>query len=153
MTITITIPDEELKGILLPLIGGTRERPGETKPESVESTFVLVQKTGRIMLSNEGLSVRARNILEGADINTLEDLLRCSERFLWSLRNMGRKTIDEIRSYLENKGYAIGMLPAVWKVENRWNTYYVHRTDVPNEYASYDTIEEAERVANRLNKQ
>lgn len=52
---------------------------------------------------NDHLSVRAVTCLKMADVKTLDELISFSKRDLWSLRNMGRKTIDEICDWLEDK--------------------------------------------------
>lgn len=52
---------------------------------------------------NDYLSVRAVSCLKMADVKNLDELLSFPKRDLWSLRNMGRKTIDEICDWLEDK--------------------------------------------------
>lgn len=46
------------------------------------------------------LSVRALNCLRDADIETLEDLLCYNERDIRRIRNMGKKTLNEIKDWL-----------------------------------------------------
>jgi RNA polymerase sigma factor (sigma-70 family) len=46
------------------------------------------------------LTVRALNCLKESDINTLEDLLCYNERDIRRIRNMGNKTINEIKDWL-----------------------------------------------------
>jgi RNA polymerase sigma factor (sigma-70 family) len=46
------------------------------------------------------LSVRALNCLKDTDINTLEDLLCYNVRDIRRIRNMGNKTVDEIKDWL-----------------------------------------------------
>jgi hypothetical protein len=52
---------------------------------------------------NDYLSVRAVTCLKMADVKTLDELISFPKRDLWRLRNMGRKTINEICDWLEDK--------------------------------------------------
>lgn len=60
------------------------------------------------------LSRRARNCLENARIETIPQLLESSPKKLRKMKNCGRKTIFEIRSFL--KGEDID-LPREWQEE------------------------------------
>lgn len=60
------------------------------------------------------LSRRARNCLENARIETIPQLLESSPKRLLKMKNCGRKTISEIRSFL--KGEDID-LPREWQEE------------------------------------
>jgi DNA-directed RNA polymerase subunit alpha len=51
------------------------------------------------------LSVRASNCLKRANIYTLADLVDHSEDDLSKIRNLGRKSIDEIIEKLKSQGY------------------------------------------------
>ena len=50
------------------------------------------------------LSVRSYNCLKRAGINTVEDLCAKSMDDLMKVRNMGRKSLDEILNKLESMG-------------------------------------------------
>ena len=50
------------------------------------------------------LSVRSYNCLKRAGINTVEDLCAKSRDDLMKVRNMGRKSLDEILNKLEGMG-------------------------------------------------
>ena len=50
------------------------------------------------------LSVRSYNCLKRAGINTVEDLCAKSMDDLMKVRNMGRKSLDEILNKLEGMG-------------------------------------------------
>ena len=52
---------------------------------------------------NDYLSVRAVTCLKMADVKTLDELISFPKRDLWRLRNMGKKTINEICDWLEDK--------------------------------------------------
>jgi hypothetical protein len=53
-----------------------------------------------IHLLEENLSARALNILAAAEIRTVEQLITYEPRKLQKFRNCGRKTINELRSFL-----------------------------------------------------
>jgi DNA-directed RNA polymerase subunit alpha len=55
------------------------------------------------------LSVRARNCLDGANIQTLRDLVTLSENEVMNLKNLGKTSLTEIKAKLEEYGLALGM--------------------------------------------
>lgn len=55
------------------------------------------------------LSVRAFNILHREGVNSIGDLIRKREVDIADFRNMGAKTLDEIKEKLTNYGLRIGM--------------------------------------------
>jgi len=55
------------------------------------------------------LSVRARNCLDGANIQTLHDLVTLSENEVMNLKNLGKTSLTEIKSKLEEYGLGLGM--------------------------------------------
>ncbi len=81
--------------------------PGETRRE-------LLERTRKVLLADEPLSLRAKNTLEVSNIRTLEDLLRYTKPTLRRLRNVGRKTYDEIVRYVTDRGYEFGSLSPIW---------------------------------------
>lgn len=56
------------------------------------------------------LSVRSFNCLKRAGINTVEDLLLLTEERLMKIRNMGKKSLDEIEKKLGSLGFSVGAL-------------------------------------------
>lgn len=59
------------------------------------------------------LSVRARNCLDSANLQTLRDLVTMSESEVMKLKNLGKTSLTEIKSRLAEKGLSLGMgLPA-----------------------------------------
>ena len=56
------------------------------------------------------LSVRSRNALKKADINTLGDLLRVNEADLMGFKNFGETSLNEIKALLASKGYRLGQM-------------------------------------------
>ena len=64
-------------------------------------------------LAEMNLSVRAANCLETENINTVYDLVSCTEDQLLEVRNFGETTLTEVREKLSDLGLRLGMsLPA-----------------------------------------
>ena len=55
------------------------------------------------------LSVRSTVALERADILTIGDLVQRSEREMFSIKNFGRKSLNEIKDVLASLGLSFGM--------------------------------------------
>jgi DNA-directed RNA polymerase subunit alpha len=55
------------------------------------------------------LSVRSANCLKNANINTLRDLVRRSEREMLETKNFGRKSLEEVQEILADLGLRLGM--------------------------------------------
>jgi DNA-directed RNA polymerase subunit alpha len=55
------------------------------------------------------LSVRARNCLDGANLQTLRDLVRMSETEVMGLKNLGKTSLTEIKTKLVERGLSLGM--------------------------------------------
>jgi len=55
------------------------------------------------------LSVRARNCLDSANLQTLRDLIIMSENEVMKLKNLGKTSLTEIKSRLAEKGLTLGM--------------------------------------------
>jgi DNA-directed RNA polymerase subunit alpha len=51
-----------------------------------------------------GLSVRAENCLEASGIKTIKDLVQRTERDLSKIKNLGRKSLREVREALQERG-------------------------------------------------
>ena len=51
------------------------------------------------------LSVRSFNCLKRAGINTVEDLINKSEDDMMKVRNLGRKSLEEVIQKLNNLGF------------------------------------------------
>jgi DNA-directed RNA polymerase subunit alpha len=60
-------------------------------------------------ISDLELSVRARNCLDGANIQTLRDLVRMSENEVMNLKNLGKTSLTEIKHKLAERGLSLGM--------------------------------------------
>jgi DNA-directed RNA polymerase subunit alpha len=60
-------------------------------------------------LAELSLSVRATNCLESENINTVRDLVNCTEDQLLEVRNFGETTLNEVRDKLADIGLRLGM--------------------------------------------
>lgn len=60
-------------------------------------------------LSELELSVRARNCLDGANLQTMRDLVSLSEGEVMKLKNLGKTSLTEIKNRLAEKGLSLGM--------------------------------------------
>ena len=85
--------------------------------ESMNSMEIMVekeedQKEKALEMSIEELelSVRSFNCLKRASINTVEELTRKSEDEMMKVRNLGKKSLDEVRHKLEELG--LGLKPS-----------------------------------------
>jgi DNA-directed RNA polymerase subunit alpha len=55
------------------------------------------------------LSVRARNCLDSANLQTLRDLVTLSETEVMKLKNLGKTSLTEIKNRLAERGLSLGM--------------------------------------------
>lgn len=53
------------------------------------------------------LSVRSYNCLKRAGINTVEELVRKTEEDMMKVRNLGRKSLEEVNQKLDNLGLSL----------------------------------------------
>ena len=53
------------------------------------------------------LSVRSFNCLKRAGINTVEDLVNKSEDEMMKVRNLGRKSLEEVMAKLDSLGFTL----------------------------------------------
>lgn len=61
-------------------------------------------------IARVGFSMRLMNSLQGGNINTVADLVRCSPRDLLTLRNFGRKSMAEVEDFFNRNSLSFGML-------------------------------------------
>lgn len=61
----------------------------------------------RILIEDMGLTVRAYNCLRLSDITDATALAMCTERQLLSIPNMGKKSLDDIKTALAKHGLAL----------------------------------------------
>ena len=73
------------------------------KPPDVKGDKKVLEMT----IEELDLSVRSFNCLKRAGINTVEDLINKTEDDMMKVRNLGRKSLDEVISKLASLGYTL----------------------------------------------
>jgi DNA-directed RNA polymerase subunit alpha len=72
------------------------EKPNDDKEKALEMTIEELD-----------LSVRSFNCLKRAGINTVEDLVSKSEDEMMKVRNLGRKSLEEVMAKLDSLGFKL----------------------------------------------
>ena len=82
--------------------------------EEVASTDIMVEKEDNnrdsalaMTIEELDLSVRSFNCLKRAGINTVEDLVNKSEAEMMKVRNLGRKSLEEVMAKLDSLGFTL----------------------------------------------
>jgi DNA-directed RNA polymerase subunit alpha len=82
--------------------------------ESAKSEEVMVEKANtekekalEMNIDELELSVRSFNCLKRAAINTVEELTQKSEEDMMKVRNLGKKSLDEVKNKLEELGLSL----------------------------------------------
>lgn len=61
------------------------------------------------LLEDVDISARALNVCHGNGMYTVGDITRASEAYMRSLRNCGKRTLQELKEMLESRGLHFGM--------------------------------------------
>lgn len=77
---------------------GGSEAAAEEKPENGPATMSI---------DDLDLSVRSNNCLRRASINTVEELTQKSEEDMMKVRNLGKKSLDEVKKKLSDLGLSL----------------------------------------------
>ena len=82
--------------------------------EEAKNTEIIVEKEEskkekvlEMTIEELDLSVRSYNCLKRAGINNVEDLIGNSEEDMMKVRNLGRKSLEEVINKLRNLGLAL----------------------------------------------
>lgn len=73
------------------------------KPSAPETTNKVLE----ITIEELDLSVRSYNCLKRAGINTVEELIKRNEEEMMKVRNLGRKSLEEVQQKLANLGLGL----------------------------------------------
>ena len=65
------------------------------------------EKVLEMTIEELDLSVRSFNCLTRAGINTVEDLINKSEDEMMKVRNLGRKSLEEVMAKLDSLGFTL----------------------------------------------
>src|SRR5437870_13871541 len=113
LPISVVSPDDALtrastflRDHFAPLTTGAPEEDEEAEAASGEA--YLREALGKT-LEELALPARAINALKGADMQLVADLVQKSETDLVDVKNLGEKSIDEIKTALAALGLSLGM--------------------------------------------
>ena len=65
------------------------------------------EKVLEMTIEDLDLSVRSFNCLKRANINTVGDLINKSEEEMMKVRNLGKKSFDEVKEKLQSLGFEL----------------------------------------------
>lgn len=74
--------------------------------EIIQEEEVVEEKKIDIKIDELELTVRSYNCLKRAGIHTLDDLLKRTEQEMSNVRNLGKKSLDEIKTKIGELGYS-----------------------------------------------
>ncbi len=80
---------------------------GSTTEIMVEKDDMGKEKVLEMTIEELDLSVRSFNCLKRAGINTVEDLINRSQDDMMKVRNLGRKSLEEVIDKLESLGFSL----------------------------------------------
>ena len=82
--------------------------------QDASNSEIMVEKAGdgkdkilEMTIEELDLSVRSFNCLKRANINTVEDLTEKTEQDMMKVRNLGRKSLEEVIAKLQSLGFAL----------------------------------------------
>lgn len=79
------------------------EQPATAETAEDDEELVRMRRTLETPIADLDLSVRARNCLKTSDIETLGDLVALEEAVLIKLRNLGKKSLEELRNVAKER--------------------------------------------------
>ncbi|QIK16647.1 DNA-directed RNA polymerase subunit alpha [Blattabacterium sp. DPU] len=88
---------------------GEKKQKEINKSKKYDEEFIRMQTLLKSKLSDMDLSVRTKNCLKSASINTIADLVKCHKNNMLKMRNFGKKSLDELESKMKEKGLYFGM--------------------------------------------
>jgi DNA-directed RNA polymerase subunit alpha len=83
------------------------EGVSETESIMAEKGDSNNEKVLNMTIEELDLSVRSFNCLKRASIHTVEDLINKSEEDMMKVRNLGRKSLEEVIAKLNSFGYSL----------------------------------------------
>ena len=92
-------------GIFIHLEESLQQDPAETESQEVSALDAVLSKK----IDELDLSVRSVNSLKNANILTLRDLVRKSEKDMLETKNFGKKSLEEVLEVLDKLGLSLGM--------------------------------------------
>jgi DNA-directed RNA polymerase subunit alpha len=92
-------------GIFIHLDESIREEESDVESEELSGIEAVLSKR----IDELDLSVRSVNSLKNANILTLRDLVRKSEKDMLETKNFGKKSLEEVQEVLDKLGLSLGM--------------------------------------------
>lgn len=92
-----------------------KEQWPEVLAAVMEGTTPTNHEKFNTLVDELDLTVRGANCMANADIKYVGQLVQTSERDILTLRNCGRKILEEIKRELERRGLRLGMVVLDWK--------------------------------------
>jgi DNA-directed RNA polymerase subunit alpha len=92
-------------GIFIQTEESLRHDGGELGREELAGLDALLAKN----IDELDLSVRSANSLKNANIHTLRDLVRRTEKDMLETKNFGKKSLEEVQEVLDKLGLSLGM--------------------------------------------
>jgi DNA-directed RNA polymerase subunit alpha len=92
-------------GIFIQSEESLRHDGGELGREELAGLDALLAKN----IDELDLSVRSANSLKNANIHTLRDLVRRTEKDMLETKNFGKKSLEEVQEVLDKLGLSLGM--------------------------------------------
>ena len=92
-------------GIFIQTEESLRHDGGELGREELAGLDALLAKK----IDELDLSVRSANSLKNANIHTLRDLVRRTEKDMLETKNFGKKSLEEVQEVLDKLGLSLGM--------------------------------------------
>jgi DNA-directed RNA polymerase subunit alpha len=104
----VSLASTLLKEHLMIFIESEESVVEEVVPETTEEATGIDAVLART-IDELDLSVRSANCLKNANIHSLRDLVRRSEREMLETKNFGRKSLEEVQEILADFGLRLGM--------------------------------------------
>ena len=92
-------------GIFIQAEESVRQEGADSGREELAGLDALLAK----QIDELDLSVRSANSLKNANIHTLRDLVRRTEREMLETKNFGKKSLEEVQEVLDKLGLSLGM--------------------------------------------
>ncbi len=83
----------------------------------MDDETLRIRKLLQTPASRLNLSVRATNCLKAANVNTLGELAKLKTQDMLKFRNLGKKSMNELQTLIEEKGLKFGMDVSKYKLD------------------------------------
>ncbi|WP_185850794.1 DNA-directed RNA polymerase subunit alpha [Blattabacterium cuenoti] len=90
-------------------IGKIENNEINNKAKKYDDEFLRMRTLLKSKLMDMDLSVRTKNCLKNASIESIYDLVKCSKSTMLKMRNFGKKSLEELENKMKEKGLYFGM--------------------------------------------